>query len=67
MTQDVSPFCQYSDLVVMVRVALQELRPPAAKRHKTAPLKDKRFFFIFVFLSVKSPLQLPQEGERKRE
>ena len=23
MTQDVSPFCQYSDLVVMVRVALQ--------------------------------------------
>lgn len=35
MTTDVSAFCQYSDLVVMVRVTLHELSPNAIATHVT--------------------------------
>ena len=66
MTQDVSPFCQYSLLVVMVRVALQEVaqsattanvvRPQARLAVRPAlPVRPRPMplldcFFIIVFL-----------------
>ncbi len=37
MTQDVSPFCQYSDLVVMVRVALQDVAQSATTANAVRP------------------------------
>ena len=67
MTQDVSPFCQYSDLVVMVRVALQldsataltakAARPQASLLYERFAVRPRlpplldNFFFIIVFLS----------------
>ena len=35
MTTDVSAFCQYSDLVVIVRVTLQDVSPNAIATHVT--------------------------------
>ena len=55
MTQEVSPRCQYSDLVVMVRVALQLGRVQSTEHRIQTDnaVNDKRFFIVGWFLLVK--------------
>ena len=56
MTHEVSPFCQYSDLVVMVRVTLQELSPNAAPNAVSAAISTEitifQMFLFFIIVKV---------------
>ena len=53
MTHEVSPFCKYSDLVVMVRVTLQDDSPNAAPRAVKAAIKTEMTIFqMFLFFIV---------------
>src|SRR5574344_2952276 len=58
MTAEVSPLCQYSDLVVTVRVTLQELSPKAAPNAVSAAI-------IMVIFTMGSPKILYFGGKRR--
>ena len=52
MIHEVSPFCRYSDLVVIVRVTLQELSPKAAPSAVNAAINTEMTILIICFLLI---------------
>ena len=53
MTAEVSPRCQYSDLVVTVRVTLQELSPKAAPNAVSAAMSTEMMILMICCLDIK--------------
>ena len=52
MTTDVSAFCQYSDLVVIVRVTLHELSPKAAPSAVSAAINTEMTILMICYFVI---------------